>query len=81
VKKIKIALAGCGRISKNHFESFRELKDKFELTAVCDIIPERAFEATEKYGARAFTDYDNMLAEGDFEVITIATPSGIHPDL
>ena len=43
----KIALAGCGRISKNHIEAINQLKAEglAELVACCDVIPERAIEA------------------------------------
>lgn len=78
-KKIKIAFVGCGRISHNHFESLKQLKDESELVAVCDCIPERAEEAGKKYGASVFTDYDTMLKEADFDLVVIATPSGMHP--
>ncbi len=79
--KIKIALVGCGRISQNHFESLKTLKNHCELTAVCDCVPERAEAAANKYGAKAYTDYDVMLREADCEIVTIATPSGLHPEM
>ena len=39
-RKIKIAIIGCGRISKNHFGSIEKHKDDFELVAVCETNPE-----------------------------------------
>lgn len=81
MKKIKIALVGCGRISHNHFESLKLLKDECEVSAVCDCIPERAKEAGRKYGAKIFTNYDKMLKEADCDAVSIATPSGLHPEM
>jgi UDP-N-acetyl-2-amino-2-deoxyglucuronate dehydrogenase len=56
----KVALAGCGRISKNHIDSIQKLKDEglAELVACCDIIPERAKTAADKIGSgcRLYTD-------------------------
>ena len=75
-----IALLGCGRISKNHLESIFQLSDELKLIAVCDIIPERAKEAAEKYNAVAYTDYDEMFKRDDIDLISICTPSGIHPE-
>lgn len=75
-----IALLGCGRISKNHLESIKALKDELRLIAVCDIIEERAREAAEKYNAVAYTDYDEMLKRDDIDIISICTPSGMHPE-
>lgn len=34
-RKIRIAVVGCGRISKNHFDSIKQ-HDDLELIAVCD---------------------------------------------
>ncbi|MFA4838844.1 MAG: Gfo/Idh/MocA family oxidoreductase [Candidatus Neomarinimicrobiota bacterium] len=75
-----IALIGCGRISKNHFESFAALKDDLKLVAVCDILEDRARESGEKYGADWYTDYDKMIQRGDIDIISVCTPSGLHPE-
>lgn len=75
-----IALVGCGRISKNHFESIAQLKNDLNLVAVCDIIPERAREAAGKYGATPYTDYDLMLQRDDIDIVSVCTPSGLHPE-
>ena len=79
----KIALAGCGRISKNHIEAITKLKEEglAELVACCDIIPDRAIEAAMKAGGscKSYTDYSQMLRETDADLISICTPSGLHP--
>lgn len=75
-----IALIGCGRISKNHLESISQLADDLKLVAVCDIVPERAREAGEKYNADWYTDYDEILKRDDIDVISVCTPSGLHPE-
>jgi len=74
-----IALVGCGRISKNHLESIAQLPEALQLVAVCDIIPERAREAGEKYNASWYADYDEMLARPDLHIVAVCTPSGLHP--
>jgi UDP-N-acetyl-2-amino-2-deoxyglucuronate dehydrogenase len=58
---IRIALVGCGRISRNHFEAIQKI-DGLDLAAVCDIIPERAREAGERQGVPWFESFDEMLA-------------------
>ncbi len=80
-KKIKIAFVGCGRISRNHFESIKNLKKECELVAVCDSVEERAIEAGEKTGAKVYTDYNEMLKKIACDLMVIATPSGIHPEM
>ena len=78
-KTFRIALVGCGRISKNHFEAIDKL-DGLELVAVCDADPERAKQAGLEWKIPYFTSYERMLAEGNADVVTIATPSGLHPE-
>ena len=79
----KIALVGCGRISKNHIDSIQKLNEEglAELVACCDIIPERAKTAAERIGrgCRAYTDYAEMLQETEADLVSICTPSGLHP--
>lgn len=75
---LRIALVGCGRISANHFEAIARVEG-LELSAVCDAIEARAREAGERWGVPWFTSYEAMLAEADCDAVTIATPSGLHP--
>ncbi|OGV48226.1 MAG: oxidoreductase [Lentisphaerae bacterium GWF2_52_8] len=81
MKKFNVALVGCGRIASSHFESLKFLSHDCHLTAVCDCVPVRAAEAAEKYGAKAYTDYDKMLKEAEADIVAIATPSGMHPEM
>jgi UDP-N-acetyl-2-amino-2-deoxyglucuronate dehydrogenase len=78
-KNFRIALAGCGRISKNHFDAIEKI-DGLELVAVCDVDPTRAEQAAKERGVECFTSYEKMLKESKADVITIATPSGLHTD-
>lgn len=76
---IKIGLIGCGRISKNHFEAIAQQQDA-ECIMCCDIIEERARDAAEKYNISNWTtDYEAMLRNPDIDLISICTPSGLHP--
>jgi UDP-N-acetyl-2-amino-2-deoxyglucuronate dehydrogenase len=76
-RNFRIALAGCGRISKNHFEAIDKI-DGLDLVAVSDVDPARAKAAGEAWGVPYFTSYEKMLAETNADVVTIATPSGLH---
>ncbi len=81
MKKLKFGLVGCGRISSKHFESIK-LIDEAEMVACADIILDRAKTAAEKYGVKEyFQDYHEMFEKVDLDVVIIATPSGIHPEV
>jgi UDP-N-acetyl-2-amino-2-deoxyglucuronate dehydrogenase len=74
----RVALVGCGRIAKNHFEALARVPG-LELTAVCDADPARARAAGETYGVPWFRHYEEMLAQAPSDVVVVATPSGMHP--
>ena len=44
-RKIKVALVGCGRISKNHINALLQLNDEIKLVAICDNQQNRLNEA------------------------------------
>lgn len=73
----RIGLVGCGRISKNHFDAIGKV-DGLSLAAVCDTEVERARRAGEEHGVPWYRALDEMLRAGDFDVVTICTPSGLH---
>ena len=73
----KIALVGCGRISKNHFDALRKIEG-LTIAAVCDIVPERAEAAGVQEGVAAFTSYEEMLQRAECDIVTVCTPSGLH---
>ena len=75
----RVALVGCGRISRSHFEALGRVAG-LSLVAVCDTVAERAASAGEEQGVPSFTSYERMLAEVESDVVAICTPSGLHPE-
>ena len=76
-RAFRIGLVGCGRISKNHFDAIGKIEG-LELAAVCDTDVERARRAAEEHGVPSYRALEEMLGVGDFDVVTICTPSGLH---
>ncbi len=75
-KKINFAIIGCGRIAGRHAEIIRNIAN---LSAVCDIKPNRAIEFSEKYKAPYFTSIETLLNEAsDIDVVSICTPNSFH---
>ena len=50
-----------------------------ELVAVCDTRPAALQAAVERTGARGFDSLDSLLVGCDADIVTLATPSGLHP--
>ncbi len=78
-RRLRFALAGCGRIAQNHIEALARHADRAELVAVCDPDPAAREAAVARTGARGFASYDAMLAEAAADCVVLATPSGLHP--
>ncbi len=79
-RKIRIAVVGCGRISKNHFGSIEKYGEHLELAAVCDIDPAVVAEHSEKYKVSGYSSMEDMLNTEKLDLVAICTPSGTHPD-
>ena len=77
-KDFRIALVGCGRISRNHVEAISRI-DGLELVAAADDDASRARSLAEPLGIPWFDSYEKMLDEVECDVVSICTPSGLHP--
>jgi len=77
-RKIRFAVVGCGRISKNHFLSMRAHENDIELVGVCDTDPERLDAAASAYGVTGYRTLTDLLAEAAPDIVILGTPSGLH---
>jgi UDP-N-acetyl-2-amino-2-deoxyglucuronate dehydrogenase len=77
-KGFRIALVGCGRIARTHFQAIQRVEG-LSLSAVCDTVAERAKAAGDEFQVPWFTSYEQMLREAPCEVVALCTPSGLHP--
>ena len=78
-RKIRFALVGCGRISKNHFDSIKQHGDRAELVDVCDIDPQALAAAVKETGATGHATLTAMLQTTTADCVIVTTPSGLHP--
>jgi UDP-N-acetyl-2-amino-2-deoxyglucuronate dehydrogenase len=79
-RKIRIAIIGCGRISKNHFRSIEKHQDNVELISFCDIQKVVLSEHEVIYKVKGYLDLSDMLENEDLDLVVICTPSGTHAD-
>ena len=79
-RKIKFAVVGCGRISPRHFEAIAEHKENAELVAVCDSNNAILKQARDQYDVPGYSSLAELLSQSDADVVSICTPSGMHPD-
>lgn len=79
-RKVRIALAGCGRISKNHFMAIEKHSDDIELVAICDPDPKALQQAEQERQVAGYARLDDLLRESNADLVAICTPSGLHPE-
>jgi UDP-N-acetyl-2-amino-2-deoxyglucuronate dehydrogenase len=79
-RKIRLAIVGCGRISKNHFGSIEKHADNIELVTVCDTNPKVLAEHAEQYKVPAHQSMEEMLKAEEIDLVALCTPSGMHAD-
>lgn len=79
-RKVRFAVVGCGRISKNHFDALRQHAARAEVVAVCDTNAVALDSAVALTGARGYKSLDAMLsASSDIDCVVLSSPSGLHP--
>lgn len=76
---IKVGLAGVGRAGwQMHTSEVSRFPDKFTFVASLDPNPERMAQMTEKYGAKSYRKYEDLINDPDVELVDIATRSPDH---
>ena len=78
----KVGIVGAGSVAQRgilpHL-SASDVRQHAVIQAVCDPAPGRADAAATKYAIpQSFTDYARFLADADVEMISLATPIGMH---
>ena len=79
MKTWNLGIVGAGLIADFHARAINDVPNA-KLIGCCDKLPERAKKLADKFGVRAFKDYQQMLVSDDIDVVTIATPSGFHAE-
>ena len=79
-RKIRIAIVGCGRISKNHFGSIEKHAADLELAAICDTDPAVLQAHAAQYQVPAYATMQEMLQKEQLDLVALCTPSGLHPE-
>lgn len=79
-RKIRFALVGCGRISRNHLDAIESHADRAELVAVCDVDAGALAAARERTGVPGYASLTELLAHSEADAVVLATPSGLHAE-
>ena len=76
---MRVAIAGLGRSGWDiHARLLAEQPERFTVVAVQDHLAERRAEAEQRFGCRSYIKFDDLLADGEVELVVIAVPSHLH---
>lgn len=76
--KLRVAVVGLG-IGRSHLKAYANLRDRFDVTSVCDLDEAKAVAIAAEYGiARHTARFDDLLAGGDLDIIDLCTPPFTH---
>jgi predicted dehydrogenase len=80
---LKFAVVGCGRIAPRHGGALSEIAHKanVQLAACCDVIESRAAHFAKTYRCEPYTDYADLLARADIDIVSVCVPSGLHASI
>lgn len=78
MKPLKIGVIGCGSIAKHRHIPEYMANEHAEIVAVCDIVKDRAEEMADQIGAKAYTDYKDLLKDESIEAVSVCTPNALH---
>ena len=76
--KLRVGIIGAGLIAPYHAAGFQEVPDLAEVVAVCDIDREQAETLAALFDARAYTDYQQLIADPDVNMVDILLPHHLH---
>lgn len=80
MNKIKLGIIGLGNMGSGHLTNVMDGKcPSVQVTAVCDINPEKLEIAKDCSGIQLFTDTNQMLDSGLVDSVLIAVPHYDHP--
>ena len=78
----KVALVGCGVISKNHLKALTE-NENVRVVALCDTKIDRATKRVSEYNIKCnvYADYEEMLNSEELDAVHICTPHYLHASM
>jgi predicted dehydrogenase len=77
MKTWNFGVVAAGLIADFHARAIRDIPNA-RFVACCDTVAPKAQALAAKYGAKAFSSFEEMVKNKGIDIVTIATPSGLH---
>lgn len=75
MQKVKVGVIGVGYLGQYHAEKYASMEEA-DLVGIVDIDKKRAHEIAEKYGAKTYTNYKDLI--GKVEAVSVVVPTTLH---
>lgn len=78
--KLRVAVISCGMIANAaHIPAYKNLQDKVDIVAVCDVNPISAEQTAKRFDIPAwYTDAEEMLQKERPDLVSVCTPNALH---
>ncbi|MDD3334183.1 MAG: Gfo/Idh/MocA family oxidoreductase [Eubacteriales bacterium] len=77
----KIGVIGCGKIAQvRHFPEYSARED-VKIAALFDMNPVRTREMAEKFGAKAYDSYKELLADSQIDAVSVCSSNASHAEI
>lgn len=77
--KVRVGMIGLGGVgSWGHLRGYEEIPEQAKLVAFCDINPAVISEVAKKHGAKMYSDYNQIVADPNIDIIDICLPHFLH---
>jgi predicted dehydrogenase len=81
MKRLNVALVGCGIISENHIRAYAQFPDRAKIVLCCDIDRAKAENRAQLAGgARVTTQFEEVLNDPEVDSIELCTPHHLHSE-
>ncbi len=76
---VKVALVGCGSVARKHIAAIDALDDELRIVGAVDPDSRARDQASELLKVPGFEDLDSLLNARRADLVSLATPTGLHP--
>lgn len=78
---IRVGIVGLGRAGWGMHRGELKRHGGYQIVAGCDLLKDRAERLAEEEGAKAYTDYHDLVNDPDVDVVITATRSDTHTEV
>src|SRR5687767_14514774 len=81
---LRVAVVGCGNVSRGHVRGWRGEPERARIVALVDVEPRQAQARRDQAELRdvaILTDYRDALARDDVDAVDLCTPGHLHTEM